>query len=542
LIAAVEITVNGQPLAAEMASHILEVRVEDHLRMPDTFCVRIADPGLEHVDHAPIDIGAAITIAFSAPESDQMTPVFHGQVTTVEPEFGSRGVVLVARGYDNAHALNRTPHTQTYQNATVADIARKVAARAGLTPGTIDDAGGVQDFVQQNNETDGAFLWRLAARTDAELVVQDKTMHFRKAGAAAGATPIALRWGENLTAFRPRITGVSQVDQVVVRGWDPAAKQAIEASAKAPAPSSQPGITRDSVVSAMGGGTLTVADRPVTSHEEAQTYATSLAAHIGNACCEADGTCRGDPRLRAGTVVSVERVGEKFSGTYTLTATRHVYRGGSGYQTSFEITGRATRTLTELTTPPPNRNFAQALVIGIVTQNDDPDGLGRVRVKYPALGDDTEGWWARIATANAGQDRGLLMLPQVDDEVLVGFEQNDARRPFVLGSLWNGKAKPGALVAKDGSFVLASDQQVRITAKDVVTVKTDKDMTVTTTGKITQSATGDLQAEGQSVSVKANGSLTIEGMSDVTIKCGAAKITLSASGAVQISGSMIQLG
>ena len=95
-----------------------------------------------------------------------------------------------------------------------------------------------------------------------------------------------------------------------------------------------------------------------------------------------------------------------------------------------------------------------------MTQNDDPDELGRVRVKYPALGDETEGWWARVAAPGAGKDRGLLMMPLVGDEVLVGFEHGDARRPFVLGSLWNGEDKPGELVQTDGSFALRSAETI----------------------------------------------------------------------------------
>ena len=87
-----------------------------------------------------------------------------------------------------------------------------------------------------------------------------------------------------------------------------------------------------------------------------------------------------------------------------------------------------------------------------MTQNEDPDGLGRVRVKYPALGDDTEGWWARIAAPSAGKDRGLLMMPVVGDEVLVAFEHDDVHRPYVIGALWNGKDMPGDLVQSDGSF------------------------------------------------------------------------------------------
>ncbi|HMK56399.1 MAG TPA: phage baseplate assembly protein V [Dissulfurispiraceae bacterium] len=79
---------------------------------------------------------------------------------------------------------------------------------------------------------------------------------------------------------------------------------------------------------------------------------------------------------------------------------------------------------------------------GLVTNNQDPDGLGRVKVKFPWLSDDNETDWVRMATLMAGSDRGSFFLPEVGDEVLVAFEHGDINRPFVIGSLWNGVDKP----------------------------------------------------------------------------------------------------
>jgi uncharacterized protein involved in type VI secretion and phage assembly len=82
------------------------------------------------------------------------------------------------------------------------------------------------------------------------------------------------------------------------------------------------------------------------------------------------------------------------------------------------------------------------VVMGIVSNNQDPDKMGRVRVKFPWLSEDHESWWARVATPMAGPNRGMYFLPEVDDEVLVAFEHGDVRFPYVLGSLWNGKDAP----------------------------------------------------------------------------------------------------
>lgn len=82
------------------------------------------------------------------------------------------------------------------------------------------------------------------------------------------------------------------------------------------------------------------------------------------------------------------------------------------------------------------------VAVGIVSDNKDPDGLGRIKVNFPWLGDDTESDWVKIATFMAGDQFGGFFLPEVGDEVLVAFEQGDINYPYVIGSLWNAEDRP----------------------------------------------------------------------------------------------------
>ena len=81
-------------------------------------------------------------------------------------------------------------------------------------------------------------------------------------------------------------------------------------------------------------------------------------------------------------------------------------------------------------------------VIGIVTDNKDPDKLGRVKLKIPVLSDQDTTFWCPIIMLGAGKNRGWFFIPDKDDEVLVMFEHGDLNRPLVVGALWNGKDKP----------------------------------------------------------------------------------------------------
>ncbi len=113
-------------------------------------------------------------------------------------------------------------------------------------------------------------------------------------------------------------------------------------------------------------------------------------------------------------------------------------------------------------------------VIGIVTDNSDPDKLMRVKVKIPSISDDST-WWIPVVYLGAGKDRGWFFLPEVNDEVLVAFEHGDMNRPIVIGALWNGNDKPPessgksskrTMVSKSGSAIEMDDDKNTITIKD----------------------------------------------------------------------------
>ncbi len=82
------------------------------------------------------------------------------------------------------------------------------------------------------------------------------------------------------------------------------------------------------------------------------------------------------------------------------------------------------------------------VVTGIITDNSDPEGLGRVKVRFPWLSDDNESDWVKVMSFMAGNERGGFFLPEEEDEVLVAFEHGDINYPYVLGALWNGEDSP----------------------------------------------------------------------------------------------------
>lgn len=192
-------------------------------------------------------------------------------------------------------------------------------------------------------------------------------------------------------------------------------------------------------------------------------------------------------------------------------------------------------------------------VVGLVTNNQDPEELGRVKVSFPWLSNHAESHWARVASAMAGPDRGMYFLPEVDDEVLVMFEHGQIDHPFIIGALWNGKDKPPAkngdgknnlrvIKSRSGHTITLDDTsgEEKITISDksqkntividskqnAITISSDKEVTVKAQGDITLDAGGNLALKcqsfsveaNQSVSIKANQSATLEAQSGLALK------------------------
>ncbi|CAA9470771.1 MAG: hypothetical protein AVDCRST_MAG67-9 [uncultured Solirubrobacteraceae bacterium] len=547
LIPKLEIRLAGSPMPDAFVELVDELVVHSHLRLPDSFAIRLVNPE-DVVDSDAISLGTDVEILLGPATGGPLESVARGEIVALEPHFEARGSSLRVRGYDYSHKLNRSRLTATYQSMSYGDIAERVLRASGIAIGDIDDSGAPLPFVQQTNETAWDFLWRLAREIDFELVMTGTKINFRAADGARGQGAIKLALGEDLFAFRPRVSGVQQVDEVVVRGWDPASKQAIVATAALPAPASAIGVSHADSVSAVGGGTIAVVERPVTSQGQAQALAESVAAQLANTFVEGEGSVLGQPALLAGSTIEVSGVGTRFAGTYAVTAATHRVRQRDGYMTSFEISGRSARTILGDVAPRPARRWARSVVVGVVTNNQDPDGLGRVRVQSLELDDDHEGWWARLTAPSAGTGRGLLMLPQPGDEVLLAFEHDGDENPFVLGCLWNGTALPGALVHEDGSFHLASDRQVAIDAGDTITVTAAKDLVLEAEGKLDQHAVGaatlasdadvDVSA-GAAMKVAARSSLQLDATT-VTLT-GAGQVELTADGALVIKAAQVQI-
>jgi len=179
------------------------------------------------------------------------------------------------------------------------------------------------------------------------------------------------------------------------------------------------------------------------------------------------------------------------------------------------------------------------ILVGIVTDLKDPEGLGRVRVRFPYLGDQQSSW-AKISTPMAGKNRGFFFRPEVDDELLVAFEMGDPRRPYVLGALWSktdtppsddGKAEKNNwrfIRSRSGHILKFDDtkgsERIEIIEKDgkhtiVIDSSGDKIQILCDSGNVEiRASAGKVQIDAGEAEIKASGNMTLQAGGQMTIK------------------------
>lgn len=574
-IAIPKLEIDGRSAPQELMNDILQISVEESLHLPGMFTIVLENAAFsgrtdeqiwEHGDR--LVMGTEVKIGFDNStstargfETSESGWVILGEVTAIETHFtaGSQAPIII-RGYEKSHRLHRGHHNQSFQNMTDSDIVTKIAKEAGIALGAVDKTSIVHQYVFQENQTHMEFLRERAARNGFELYVQDGKLHFRKPKQDQGLT---LQWLEHLTSFRVRVSSAEQVSGVEVRGWDYKQKQAIveNQNQNTSLTSNQHGVGQSSATKFGSTPKLIVVDQPVASASEAQAIAKALFYERCDEFIHADAQALGSPKIRPGRVVQLSggQMG-KYAGNYYITDTQHFYSERT-YTTAFSVRGLRGGDLLSLLSPATPLQPGQTLLIGIVTNNNDPDKLGRVRVKFPTLTNDHESQWARVVAIGAGKNRGFDVLPEIDDEVLVGFEHGDIHRPFVIGGLWNGKDAPPETVTdsvvnnqvrlrtfktREGHYLQFVEEDKGITKKGVC-IKTagGHKIYLNDSEKLVEVKTNGghflkLDDQNLSISLESKGSISIKATTSVAVNAGTT-LDLKATGVVTVQGALIKL-
>ena len=315
------------------------------------------------------------------------------------------------------------------------------------------------------------------------------------------------------------------------------------------------GITRGQVRDKFPGAVIEIGGQSFATQGEAAKIAQATLNQLANAYLAAEGECDGNPLIKAGTRLKIKGVGQKYSGTYRVAKAVHSLTAG-GYVTQFSNSAGEHTLLGQAGGANGGPRKVDSIIVGVVTNNNDPDKMGRVKISLPSV-NEVETFWAPVLLPAAGNERGISMLPRVDEQVIVAFENGDPSYPVVLGSMFNGRDKPGSEMAvTDGSFALKSDDNVLVAAKKDINLRSDGgNWDIQIGGDILEKGKKSYKGEFTSAwNLKATGGITVESSQSVTIKAPTIKVEASASlelkaasvdingSSVKISGGIINIG
>lgn len=508
--------------------------------------------------------GATVEISAGASRDSQL--VFHGLVVRHAIKVRDRSapqLVVECRHPAGRMALARK--SACFFDQADQAVMEKLLGDAGIDA-QVDHTPFTHAQLVQYNVSDWDFM-ACRARAVGHLVLTRGKQVVVKPPALQGQSVCTLNFGATLLELDAQIDARDQSGAVQALSWDAADQTVQPADAATPALAA-PGNLREADLASAAGAPTRELRHAAMPADEAQAWAdaTRLRARLNQASGRAK--CEGVATVQPGDVVTLAGLGARFNGQVFVSGVRHEFDLVQGWKTHLQFGGvdEGGERWTEAIARPAGGVLppVHGLQIGVVTSNEDPDGEDRVRVRMPLVAGD-DGVWARVVSLDAGSGRGFFFRPEIGDEVVIGFLDDDPRRAVLLGML-HSSAKPAPLKGSDdnhqklyqsrsglrlqfddekkilslqtpaGNRLALDDdaQAIQLTDQHGNTIKLDADgITLQSAKAFTLKAAGEAVCQsGTSFSVKAGSDLALEGSASselsspvtTTIKGGLVKI------------------
>ncbi len=350
-----EVKLRGRPLGKDVVRDILQVTYKDNIKEVDSFDITInnwdADKReFKYLDVDLFDPGKELELWMGYFGKDPLSLMIKGQITSLRPNFPSGGQpTLVLSGLNLIHKLRTKQVSCAYIKQTDSKIAQQIGGRLTVkvrTDPTASAAEQPHEYILQDNQYDIIFLMERARRIGYDLFVEEtgtngqsgqSQLYFGPSEQIRRVT-YKMKFGQSLIEFQPELTTARQVGEVTVKGWDNRNKRKIEQTATR-ADIKTKGVgnrgRQSAVEQAFSQRKEIIADRPIYSDDEAKKMAIAALESNAKDMVKGSGSTVGLPDLRAGGVLELSGMGDRFSGRYFITSTTHSIADG-GYTTRFE--------------------------------------------------------------------------------------------------------------------------------------------------------------------------------------------------------------
>ena len=492
------------------------------------------------------------------------TPIFVGVVTNVQlHREGSDFGCIIVSGYSATYRMETAHSCFSWNDRTIGDVVKKLCEQAKVQLELNPAFKETKDFICQYEESDFDFIRRLAHQYQEWMYFDGTKLIFGKPRKLAD--PIRLEYGTTLSSLDIGLQTLARSEQVfsyhsgadremqrmtpdLAYGHDKLAGEAFRASlgmfSKPARQHALPRISNETeLVNYMGRKQAA---------ETAETHYITAESQV--------------PTLRVGSVVSLyssflERVGnlsEESLGDFIIIEITHEVSQGSYYKNRFKA---IPATLKALPSPKVRMPLAETQMATVLS-NADPEGKGRVRVRMNWQTDGMQTGWVRVMTPDGGSskdvksNRGFVFIPEVGDQVLLGFRHGDPARPYVMGSLFNGTTGGGggqgnnckSLTTRSGSSLKLDDSAGSVTLHDKggVSMNFDGGGNLSITSKISHTVNSGeiakINVGGKkdsppmsALTMDNKGVIDLTGQKRITFKVGDSSIIMSADGNITIS-------
>jgi Rhs element Vgr protein len=467
---------------------------------------------------------------------------------------------------DKAVKLTVGRKNKYFEETSDSDIIEQITADAGLDS-DVESTSVTHQSMVQYYASDWDFIVSRAEANGKLVFTDDNTLIVKKADLSA-SPELSLLYGGNIISFESEMDARDQFAGVKALSWDKANQETLEIESSAFAGNLPGNITPETLSEVIGldsfkldhGGSIP--DVELQEWADAQNQKSKISKIKGRI------QIQGYSGVKPGQMVEIGGMGDRFNGNAFVSAVRHeinpsnwitnigvgISRKWFAEETDDIIDVKASGLLPAI----------NGLQIGIVTALEgDPDGEFRVKVRMPLIGE-SEGVWARVALLDAGENRASFFRPEIEDEVVLGFLNDDPRNPVILGML-NSSAKPSPIEPSDDNhekgFVTRSELKLIFDDdKKSITIETPNGNTILISddegkievtdennNKMTMDSSGILMESASEIVIKSNGDVNIEG-TNVNISAsaqlkaeGSAGAELSSGGMTDVKGSIVKI-
>tara|TARA_R110000782_G_scaffold1246_1_gene4901 strand:- start:34398 stop:36143 length:1746 start_codon:yes stop_codon:yes gene_type:complete len=543
--------------------------------------------GISKLSSAEITVrdGSSASQTFEVTDSDTFKPgteieiklgyqskndsIFKG-VVTKESITVSEGSVssLKISCKDKAEVLTMNKEKATYLKKKDSEIIQEIIGNVSGLTADVTATTLVNEEIVKPKISDWDFINMLAEKNG--MIVTTDAGKVTVAVPDVSSTPeLQIQFGYDMIEFDSEINATEQYSGVECSAFDPATQKMITATAKDPTVNKEGDLTGSTLSSVLSANPLKLTKSAPLPQDELQAWADATLQRLRLSQFTGTVTFHGSPKAKVNSLIKLLGLSDRFNGDSYISGITHSISGG-GWTTTAEI-GMSSESFAEkneLLNPgsegvsPP----VHGLQTGIVKKiNADPNNEFRVQVQLPILGDDSDPIWARLSTFYAGNTFGAYFMPEVDDEVILGFMDDNPSYPIILGNVFSSKIPaPETPDEKNTIKTLITSSKLQLKFDDenkVFTILTpggntmvfsdkDKGITVTDQNKnkiemkdagitLTDKSNNTIEMTSSGITINSKSKLTLKAAQEVDVQ--GASISVSADGSTAIKGSTVAI-